>query len=405
MTTNNHLNRFAELDCETTENHSKTADELLNVENLDFDNTMYLAEILFKLERYNETIEQLKNALSLRHDDKLLTLIGITYFKMGEYETAVEYLSRNDETSLTYKMLSYEFLKDFNNAIQCGKELLKINSRNTSIINRIIDYYFNLEEYGTCLSYIHQSRYKNKYRHAEILYKSRIYEECIEIASKIRSAEAYHLCGKAYFELGKIKKASKYLYKSYEKDGNIDTLFEIADIYSVRQTGSKAIYYLKEVLIHDKDNFEAYARIASAYLYSDNIQAIEYAKKALEITRKVPSVYITLSEAHIQLGHDFEISADILDEGIMENPNSAELWAEKGNLHFANDPYTFMKSYETAINIDPKKLNSYIEYISLLMLEGEVEKAKKVYNQMLFYFPLFEKSFDEIEASYRNVII
>ena len=232
-----------------------------------------------------------------------------------------------------------------------------------------------------------------------------MYEECIEIASKIRSAEAYHLCGKAYFKLGKIKKASKYMYKSYEKDGNIDTLFEIADIYSGRQTGSKAIYYLKEVLIHDEENFEAYARIASAYLYSDNIQAIEYAKKALEITRKVPSAYITLSEAHIQLGHDFEISAEILDEGIRENPNSAELWAEKGDLHFSNDPYTFMKSYETAISIDSRNLNFYLEYISLLMIDGEVEKAKKMYNRMLLYFPLFDKSFDEIEATYQNVII
>ena len=44
MTTDNHLNSFAELDCETTENHSKTAEELLNVENLDFDNTRYLAD-------------------------------------------------------------------------------------------------------------------------------------------------------------------------------------------------------------------------------------------------------------------------------------------------------------------------------------------------------------------------
>lgn len=92
MTTDNHLNSFAELDCETTENHSKTAEELLNVENLDFDNTRYLAEILFKLKR----------ALSLSHDDELLTLIGITYFKMREYETAISIDSRNLNFYLEY---------------------------------------------------------------------------------------------------------------------------------------------------------------------------------------------------------------------------------------------------------------------------------------------------------------
>ncbi|MGN0175084.1 MAG: tetratricopeptide repeat protein [Methanobrevibacter sp.] len=102
MTTDNHLNSFAELDCETTENHSKTAEELLNVENLNFDNTRYLAEILFKLKRYDESIKQLKRALSLSHDDELLTLIGITYFKMGEYETAISIDSRNLNFYLEY---------------------------------------------------------------------------------------------------------------------------------------------------------------------------------------------------------------------------------------------------------------------------------------------------------------
>ena len=78
------------------------AKELLNVENLDFDNTRYLAEILFKLKRYDESIKQLKRALSLSHDDELLTLIGITYFKMGEYETAISIDSRNLNFYLEY---------------------------------------------------------------------------------------------------------------------------------------------------------------------------------------------------------------------------------------------------------------------------------------------------------------
>ena len=64
-----------------------------------------------------------------------------------------------------------------------------------------------------------------------------------------------------------------------------------------------------------------------------------------------------------------------------------------------------MGEYETAISIDSRNLNFYLEYISLLMIDGEVEKAKKMYNRMLLYFPLFDKSFDEIEATYQNVII
>ena len=88
MTTNNHLNNFIKLDSKILEEHLKTVEELLEVKNLDLDNTKYLADILFCLERYDESIEQLKKILSLKSDDsEIITNIGINYFKNKDYET------------------------------------------------------------------------------------------------------------------------------------------------------------------------------------------------------------------------------------------------------------------------------------------------------------------------------
>ena len=407
MTTRNHLNKFVELDSKILDEHLKIANELLNVEHLDLDNTEYLAKILFCLEKYDESIEQFERILSLKSDDgQVMAYIGINYFKKEDYETAIKYFNKSlendpdNETVLSYKMLSCEFLKDYKNAIECGELILKNNSKNTSIINRLIDYHFELKNYHVCLYYIDQIEDGDKYKKAFILYESKRYEECIEASIKIKTAESYHLAGKAHHKLGNIVKAVKYLFKSYEKNPNIDILFEISNIYFEVEDPQRAIPFLKKVLIHDDLNIEAHNKIALAYLDSSNWHdAIEYAEKTIEISTKVPQAYITLAEAHFQIEVTFEKPKQIIDEGISENPNSAELWAQKGGYNYPHDLFTFRESYEKAMSLSPRDWSIYKEYIYLLLLDGDEETAKKYYNQMLLFNPLFGKSFQELKKS------
>lgn len=408
MTTNNHLNNFIKLDSKILEEHLKTVEELLEVKNLDLDNTKYLADILFCLERYDESIEQLKKILSLKSDDsEIITNIGINYFKNKDYETSIKYFTRSleknpgNETALSYKMLSHEFLKDYRSAVECCDEILKNNSRNTSVINRLIDYHYELKNYDDCLDYINQIKYEDKYKKALVLYKLKRYEECIKTTGEIRTAKSYHLAGKSYYKLGNIVKAVKYLNKSYEIDFNIDSLFEIIDIYFEAKEYQKSIIFLKKVLIDDDLNIKANKKIAFAYLESGNwYEAIEYSEKTLEISTKLPEVYITLAEAQFQLEPDnLEKINQILDEGIKENPDSAKLWAEKGGYNFIYNPDTFRQSYEKALSLNPNNITIYKSYIYLLLLDEDDESAKKIYNQMLFYNPLFEENFHDFKSS------
>ena len=404
MTTKNHLKNFVEIDSKTRKNLLKTTDELLKVEHLDLDNTKYLAKLLFCLGKYDESIDQLKRVLSLNSDDeKVMIHIGINYFKKEDYESSLEYFNKslernpNDETALSYKMLSYEFLNDYNNAIECGERILINDSKNTSVIKRLIDYHFELKNYDNCLDYINQIEYEDKYKKILILYKSKRYEECIEASNKVKTANSYYLAGKSYYKLGKISKAIKYLNKSYEKDLNINTLFKISKIYFEVNDYKKSIYFLKKVLIHDNSNIEAYSKIAIAYLESANWHdAIEYAEKTLEISTKAPQAYITLAEAYFQLEMSFEKANQILDKGICQNPDSAELWVQKGGINFSYDYFAFKHAYENALRLSPRDCAIYKEYIYLLKLMDEENEAKKYYNQMLLINPLFEKSFQEL---------
>ena len=408
MTTTNHLNDFIKLDSKTVDELSKTADELLEVEHLDFDNTEYLAKVLFCLERYDESIKQFERMLTIKSDDgQVLTNIGINYFKKQDYETALKYLTEslekdlNNETALSYKMLSYEFLSDYAKAIDCGERILKINSKNTSAINRLIDYHLKVKNYDVCYYYINRADYKDLYKKASVLYECKRYEECIKTSVKIRTAESYHLAGKAHYKLGNTVKAVKYLFKSYEKNPNIDILFEISDIYFKVWDYPKSIHFLKMVLAHDETNIDAYSKIALAYLNSSNWHdAVEYAKKTLEISKKVPQAYVTLAEAYFQIyGGDFEKSKQIIDEGIRENPNSAKLWAQKGGYCYTDETCAFSKPYEKAISLNPSDCSIYREYIYLLLLNEDDDVAKKIYNQMLLMNPLYEKNFEELKKS------
>ncbi len=407
MTTNSHLNNFEKFDSKTIEEYLKITDELLEVEHLDLDNTEYLAKVLFCLERHDESIEQFERILSQKDEDcEILINIGINYFKKGDYKSSIEYFNKSLEknqgnvTALSYKMLSHEFLNDYDSAIECGEMLLKDNSKNITVIKRLIDYHFELKNYDDCLDYINRIEYEDKYKKALILYKSGRYDECIDASGKIRTSESYRLAGKAYNKLGNTVKAVKYLYKSYEKDMNSDVLFEISDIYFEAEEYQRSIPFLKNVLIHDNLNIEAYNRIALAYLNTANWHdAIEYAKNALEISKKVPQAYITLAEAYFQIERGFEKANKVLDEGICQNPDSAELWVQKGGYSFSNDYFTFRQSYEKALSLSPNDCDIYKEYICLLLLSEEEEMAKRYYNHMLLFNPLFEKSFMELKKA------
>ena len=197
--------------------------------------------------------------------------------------------------------------------------------------------------------------------------------------------------------MGNIAKAVKHLFRSYEKEPNVDVLFEISEIYFEAEEYQKSIQFLKRVLCHDDSNVEALSKIALAYLDTSHWHdAIEYAQKTLEISKKVPEAYVTLAEAHFQLEREYENALKIIDEGISENPESIELWVKKGRFSYPYHQLAFRKSYEKAISLNPSDKSIYREYIFLLMMDEDLEAAKKQYNEMLLYNPLFEKSFQEL---------
>ena len=87
---------------------------------------------------------------------------------------------------------------------------------------------------------------------------------------------------------------------------------------------------------------------------------------------------------------------EIIENAIAENPDSADLWVEKGDLLFCHDLVESGRAYQKAIELEPNDCSIYVRYIDLLILAGEEEMAKIPYNQLLLINPLYEKSFQEL---------
>ena len=116
-----------------------------------------LGKALFLNDEYDESIRYLKLSSNPKSD----AYIGLDYYRMKDFPNAVRHFNDflkdyENETILSYLMLSYEKLKDWRNAAITGERLLEIRPKNESVKLRMVDYHCSLREYEKSLSYINE---------------------------------------------------------------------------------------------------------------------------------------------------------------------------------------------------------------------------------------------------------
>ncbi|MEE1337259.1 tetratricopeptide repeat protein, partial [Methanobrevibacter sp.] len=116
-----------------------------------------LGKALFLNDEYDESIKYLKLSTNPKSD----AYIGLDFYRKGDFAHAIrhfnEFLKKDEnETIISYLMISYEKLKDWRNAILTGEKLLEIRPKNESVKFRMVDCHYNLREYEKSLSYINE---------------------------------------------------------------------------------------------------------------------------------------------------------------------------------------------------------------------------------------------------------
>ena len=372
-----------------------------------------LGKALFFTKDYDESIEYLQKSDDSRSD----AYIGLNHFRRKDYEKAISYFERfskekANETVLNYLMLSYEKAGRWNDAVRTGEWLLEMNPSNRSVMVRLADCHFNGKEYQKSLNCIdelkEQQKFPNylyeikdkdlKYKRGRALFKLKRYDETIEELKGIKSLEAYRLISKAYEKIGKPSRAIRYLWRIYERDPDIEILFEISEISYNNMSHQYSIHVLERILNMEPDNERALEMMVKNYFELQKFElAINYCEELLEINRDSFTAYYYLSGIYTFFG-DAEKTLECIEKGLAINAKSAKLWINKAWIHCCRDDdfENFKKAYETALRLEPNNIENYIHLIKTCSWDNDRKNAQKYYERLLFYNPTFALSFDEI---------
>ena len=363
-----------------------------------------LGKALFFKGNYNESIRYLKKSSNFKTN----AYLGLNHYRKEDYSNAIEHFNKflnenTNETILTYLMIACEKNCDWEDAIECGKRLLDMNPNNYSIKCRLIDYHFNLKEYEKSLNYINELKCKKlRYKKGLVLFNLKRYEEAVKELKNLKTLEAYKLISKSYENLNKPGKAITYLMKVYEKDPNIEILFEASEISFKNGSPQNSINILEGVLMEDPKNERALEKMARNYLELQKFElAIIYCEELLKVNEGNFNAYLILSETYPYLDNN-EKSLEFAENGLKINPKSADLWTARAWALYPLDFEEFVRSYEHALKLEPNNTENYTKLIWHCALEDRQDYAHKYYDKLLFYNPAFAKSFEEV-TKYANI--
>jgi len=348
-----------------------------------------LGKALFLNDEYDMSIKY----LNLSNHPKSDAYIGLDYYRMRDFPNAVRHFNEflkdyENETILSYLMISYEKLRDWRNAIITGERLLEIRPKNKSVKLRMVDYHYILREYEKSLSYINEleSR-KLRCKKGLVLFRLEQYDEAIKTLESLKTAEAYALMAKSYLKLNKHAKAVSCAFKSYESSRDPEIILEFSDMY-LDSDYKRAIHILKRLLDENPGDERVLERICRAYIgnFKAGI-AITYAEDLLRVNENNITAYVTLAEAYQYLGNALK-SLEYIEKGLVLDSESAELLVMKAWTHYPLDFKGFKKSLERAIALEPNNTENHVTLIRECVWERKMDDARRYYTRSMTYASL-----------------
>lgn len=393
----NILNGFKEFSENPNEDSIKFLREYIEVEPSS-EAFFELGKALFLNGEYTESIRTLEKS----DDSRSSAYLGLDHYMMNDHPKAIahfkEFLKNNqNETVLSYLMLSHEKNSDWREAIPCGEELLEMNPKNDSVKIHLIDYHYNLREYEKSLIYLNElNSRKLNYKKGLVLFKLRRYDEAIKALKTIKTVKAYELMSKSYEQINKPRKAIMCLLKAYELKRDTELLLNVSEISLKNGYHNHAVQILEDILREDPKNEKALEKMAESYLELQNFElALSYGEDLLEVNEENLKAYLILSET-CKFLYDDEKAMRYVERGLDFHPKSGDLWIQKAWTHYCEDFEEFKRAFEKALKLEPNNIKNHIRLIEKCIWEDDLDDARRYYDRLLFYNPTFTQSFEEI---------
>ena len=324
--------------------------------------------------------------------------LGIYYYRLKKYKSAIEYLAKVDQTDLTEEKKDevnfkigycYYMINDYDKA---SKSFFLMKDGNSKYASAAQYYYAHVafvnENYETALKSFLKLKDSEAfapvapYYITQIYYRQKKYDEVLKYAPSVldtaatrNGIEIGRMVGESYYRTENYKDALPYLLDYEKNSGNVNSsdLYSIAFSYYRTKDYEKAVtYFQKSIGSDDTLSQNAYYHLADCNLKLNNKRSARNAFQSAAKSDFNPSIKEEASFNYAKLSYELSFQSVALESfrAFMKD--------------FPNSQY-FDQANEMLISIYTNTRNYKDALIALEAIKNKSQGIKAAYQKVAFY--------------------
>lgn len=333
------------------------------------------ANIYSKKDNHEAAVALLEKALEISRDSlDIYSLLGMEHLFMDDFELAKRNFMKcvnfdpHDYSSLYNVVYCFEFLEDFDGAIQYLNSYLERNPYSQVAWHQLGKQYLAKELFDEALgafdfAIISDENFIGAYfEKGKVLEKMGKYNEAIanyETTIKIEdpTSHAYLRMGKCHEKLKNDDLAKYYYYQTVHEDPLLDKgWLAITEFYSRKKNYERALYYINKAINIDGENPLYWKNCAGIHQELFNLDEADFAyKQAVELGNYEVDTWLNWAEV-VKDNKDWNSAVQILIQGFEFYPEEAFIpYRISGIFDLLGDTNSAEKYLITALQIDQDK--------------------------------------------------
>ncbi|MDC6352149.1 tetratricopeptide repeat protein [Zeaxanthinibacter sp. PT1] len=337
------------------------------------------ANIYSKKDNHEAAVLLLHQALEMAEESfDIYSLLGMEYLFMDDFQQAkVNFMKcvafdEEDYSSLYNVIYCFEFLEDYEGAIQYLNNFLERNPYCQVAWHQLGKQYFTVGMYPEALTsfdfaVISDDTFIGAYfEKGKVLEKLGKYEEAIEnyettIAIDDPTSHAYLRIGKCHEKLGNEDMAKYYYYKTVHEDPLLDKgWLAITQYYYRHADYERALYYINKAINIDEENPLYWKKCAKIHAALGNLDEADFSfKQTVDLGNYELETWMQWSRV-VRNNQEAEAAVQILKQGLEFFPEATELeYMLAGVLLLTDQPAKARKLFIKALRQDISKLTFF----------------------------------------------
>lgn len=385
----------------------------------------------YDMNLFDEALEYINKAIkNSKYEEEYLYFRASTYRYLGSFGFAIKdyetIINANKNNPRYYPFLKkgqiFEEIREYEKALECYKEVLRIDPENSTVNNSIGEMYDILDDFDKALEYynkqleIEESAYY--FGNRGLLYaRNKKYEEAEKdyrcaIELEPENPYPYNSLAYLYERREELEKAIPYYKKAIEADTNRNDMKFYKNIiacYVKLDENELAIEYYDKAIEDFKDEDELYYKKAKLLknmkLYKESIETyikgIEIHKQYEETKVKILEDFHDEISGVYKLMEEYETAIEWSKKVLEINPDTKYGYENMGRIYEDLKDYeTAIKYYKLQVNVDKEKGINYLLIAGAYKELGKMEEAKINY---LTALAKFHKIKNKTPYEYSNI--